>query len=527
MRKLLERYPVLPVVLLALVCLSPFMALRDVTPANELRYLSIADEALRDGHFFAFYNHGIPYADKPPLYFWLLMFCRLIFGRHCIYVLSLFSFIPAAVITFVMDRWAYSYRKDAPRQERVAMAMLLYSTVYWLGLGFFLRMDMLLAMFIVLALHAWHRDKPWQFALFTFLGLFTKGLVGLLMPLLSVAVYVLSYRKRPSDEPRLRLFRFIGWRFLLLAGGCCAVWFTCAWLEGGSEYLHNLLFHQTVDRTVNAFHHKEPFWFYLIQIWPVMLPWCFLTIPACVASLCRRGESAAPRANAGRLEKLCRCAFFSTIILLSCSSSKLPVYLLPIIPFAVYLLPLYVRRTGWRRWMDWTIVASAALFAMIGLALAIMPLIHDKIPALAPYTFAASPWIALAGFVVLVGGVLTVFSVLKSGRQLLSVRPLAVAVLAFFLALAPLMPQINEYLGYGALCRDIPEDARVYVRGHNRPENMDVYLGRDIVVVGPDDPLPADGVLITKASFRDPALEGRACRIHGESALWLPEGGTE
>ena len=89
------------------------------------------------------------------------------------------------------------------------------------------------------------------------------------------------------------------------------------------------------------------------------------------------------------------------------------------------------------------------------------------------------------------------------------------------------MPQINEYLGYGALCRDIPEDARVYVRGHNRPENMDVYLGRDIVVVGPDDPLPADGVLVTKASFRDPALEGRACRIHGESALWLPEGGTE
>lgn len=40
--------------------------LRDFTPSNELRYLNIADEALRHYALFAFSNHGVAYADKPP-----------------------------------------------------------------------------------------------------------------------------------------------------------------------------------------------------------------------------------------------------------------------------------------------------------------------------------------------------------------------------------------------------------------------------------------------------------------------------
>ena len=55
------------------MALLPILFLRDFTPLNELRYLSIADEALRNHTFFTFTNHGEPYADKPPLYFWFVM----------------------------------------------------------------------------------------------------------------------------------------------------------------------------------------------------------------------------------------------------------------------------------------------------------------------------------------------------------------------------------------------------------------------------------------------------------------------
>ncbi len=77
------------------VALAPVLMLRDFTPANELRYLSIADEALAGHTFFAFTNHGVPYADKPPLYLWIVMLCRWLTGAHRMWLLALFSLFPA------------------------------------------------------------------------------------------------------------------------------------------------------------------------------------------------------------------------------------------------------------------------------------------------------------------------------------------------------------------------------------------------------------------------------------------------
>lgn len=83
----------------------PILILRDLTPANEGRYLIIADEAIRSGNFFSFTLHGEPYADKPPFYLWLVMLCHWISGGHYMILLSLLSFIPACAITTIMLSW--------------------------------------------------------------------------------------------------------------------------------------------------------------------------------------------------------------------------------------------------------------------------------------------------------------------------------------------------------------------------------------------------------------------------------------
>ena len=496
--------------------------MRDFTPANELRYLSIVDEALSNGHLFAFFNHGEPYADKPPLYFWLVMLLRLIFGRHCVFALSLLSFIPAAVTTIVMDRWAFGFRREASAAERSAVALMLCSTFYWFGLSFFMRMDMLMVMFIVLALYSWHRDRPWLYALFTFLGLFTKGLVGILMPVLTVLVYAFTTRKAAQDTAQRHVGRFLGWRFLLLAGGCCAIWFTFAWLEGGTSYLNNLLFHQTVDRAVNAYHHKQPFWYYLLYIWPVLLPWAFLTFPAGICSLLQRGESAAPATEDQRSEKVFRCAFFTAFVMLSCSSGKLPVYLLPLIPFVTYLLPLYVRRHGWQRWMDWVIALSGILTALFGLAVASLPFVYEKIQSLAGYSFLSSFWFSLAGLALFCGGVATAVIAFRPEFRILSVRPLALSIMLGFLLVATQLKPANDFIGYGNLCKEIPAGEKVYVRDLLRPLNMDVYLGREVFELSDDELVPEDGAFVSKASFSAPELEGRERRVVGKRAVWLP-----
>ena len=148
------KHPLVAVFLFTFICLLPEMLMRDFTPSNELRYLSIADEALRDGHFFAFFNHGLAYADKPPLYIWLVMLCKVLFGTHSSLALSMLSVVPAFVIVWLMDRWVMS---NAKATDRMALAMLLLTSIMFLGTMAVIRMDMLMCMFIVMAMFTFWR----------------------------------------------------------------------------------------------------------------------------------------------------------------------------------------------------------------------------------------------------------------------------------------------------------------------------------------------------------------------------------
>lgn len=114
------------------IALLPLVMLRDYTPSNELRYLSIADEAMRNHTFFTFYNHGEVYADKPPLYFWALMLCKWLVGGYKMWMLALFSLLPAIGILRVMDHWV---REEMDGEHRsLAMLMLLSSGLHTLWL---------------------------------------------------------------------------------------------------------------------------------------------------------------------------------------------------------------------------------------------------------------------------------------------------------------------------------------------------------------------------------------------------------
>ena len=349
LKRLTERHPVLTVILLMLITLSPMMALRDYTPSNELRYLSIVDEALEDGHTLAFTNHGQDYADKPPLYFWLMMVCKMLFGGHCMYALSLLSFIPACIIIAVMDKWLRSaFPEGYTSGQRAGAALMLATTGLFLGMTVFLRMDMLMCMWIVLALWTfWKWDNGigkegshrLLLPVYTFLALFTKGPVGILVPPVSIIVYLAASRRWKD------IGKYLGVVFWGILAVLCAVWFTGVFLEGGAGYLKNLLFHQTVDRAVNSFHHKAPFWYYLGIIWAVMAPWCLATVPSLVSGLLKKSEGE----NPSEYERLLALTGIAGFVMLSCFSSKLAIYLAPIFPFAVYLWPAIVRRKGWNR----------------------------------------------------------------------------------------------------------------------------------------------------------------------------------
>lgn len=471
------------------VCLLPMMAMRDFTPSNELRYLSIADEAIANGHLFAFYNHGIPYADKPPLYFWIVMLCRLLFGHHSCLALSMFSLIPAFAIVGIMDMWVM---KGKSAMNRMSVAGMTLTCVMFLGTMVVLRMDMLMCLFIVLALWTFYRmytgegsrrQDSLTLPLWIFLALFTKGPVGLLMPPLAIAVFLAVKR----DWKGFR--KYLGLKTWGIIAALSAVWLTCVWLEGGLEYINNLLFKQTVGRAVNAFTHARPFWFYLVTILWCLAPYTLLLIGSFMASLLPVRKAGAEKVS--DLEILFLCTIISTAAMLSSFSSKLPIYLVPVLPFCVYLFPTVLDRIGERGWMRWSVGIFQILLLCAGIATLLFLSGSVTIPAAAclldEYSFAReAPVVNAVILLTLANAMGTWFLIKRKSVNIPALLLSAGLFLAAFSASAVLR-DLNPYIGYGSICSRVPEGTDVATIFLHRPENIDVYTGRQITDFG-DDP---------------------------------------
>lgn len=481
--------------LLLLIAVLPLFIFRDLTRNNELRYLSIADEALRDGHLFAFYNHGAAYADKPPLYLWLVMLGRMIFGNNLpglMTWMSLFSVLPALMILRIMNRWVQPEVTD-PKARRAAQLML-YTSVYFIGSAVVLRMDMLMSLFIVLALRTFwrlysgtsadtghlQRDKI-LFPVWVFLAVFTKGPVGILVPLVSVIVFLLIKRDWRS------IGACWGWRTWGILLGLCLVWFGAVYIEGGTEYLDNLLVKQTAGRAVDAFHHKAPVWYYGVSIWYSLAPWSLLAIGVLVWGLCDR----AYRQAMTDLDRLFLVAALSTFAVLSIVSSKIQIYLLPAFPFFIYIAVLWIARSGVRRWMKWAVGIPAGVLALTlpGLFAArrFVPEVSTFdtlfVPIGAAIVSAASVWCIVR---------------LWRGRFYGAIATLAGGLLATVFTVSFAVPRFNGYIGMGDVCgaaEAVGEAAHIsdyYTYGIQRAENIDVYLGRAVKAL--DTPQALDSV---------------------------------
>ncbi len=525
------------------IALAPVMAMRDFTPGNELRYLNIADEALADGHLFTFTNQGEPYADKPPLYFWLMMLLRTVFGRHCMFALSLLSFIPATVIMSVMDRWYASASGDSGFLSRFASSMMLGTSALFLGTSLFLRMDMMMCMFIVLALYSFYklytgkgRGKVHGFLLpvCIFLALFAKGPVGLLVPPAAIAVFL-------AMEGKIRdIGKYLGWKTWGIIAMLCAIWFTGVRIEGGWPYLENLLFHQTVDRAVDAFHHKEPFWYYAVAVSYVFAPYSILLIIVFFSEF-GHGISGSGNFCEKSMRRLSVSVTACTFVMLSSFSSKLSIYLLPIFPFMTCLLPLVSGRFRWRAWHTAALMIPASVFVLAGTG-GIAILVTHCIPALEMYGFAWSPCVCTALAVLASGGVISMILVLKSRSWQLPVISIATTMLLCTATMSAVLPQANDYIGYRNVCRTaetmasgLPCDTGYVTLSVFRPVNMNVYLHKDITDFGKDvraylDSSLGPHVLIVKTSVavHDPELYDRLLGTVpeqvGEYSLYLMPG---
>lgn len=454
------------------IALLPLLIFRDYTPDNELRYLTIADEAIRDGHLFAFFNQGIAYADKPPLYLWIVMLSRQLLGVHSMVWLGIFSILPAFVVLGVMDKWVAGV---VSKKSRLSGQLMLLTTVYFVGSMIVLRMDMLMCMFIILALRVFYRMytgegtrwSKWLFPLYIFLALFTKGPYGLMIPIAGVLGFLIV--KKQWKE----IGKYLGWRTWGVIIGLSVLWFGAVYAEGGKEYLDNLLFNQTVNRAVDSFSHKKAFYFYLQTFWHSLAPWSILYAGVFIAGIRYKWIKT-------DLEKFFFTVFSVTFVMLSLISSKLEIYLLPAYPFLAYYVVLLLDRLNGKQWVKALVAIPAAI---LFLSLPAYYILRSRIPELAALD---SFWGGLARTFLWVGGFLALVGLYKNKSLNQGIDAVATGLLLTIFAGSFLVPEFNSDMGYGNLAKKGEELAEKYgidtYTAYKVPRavGMEVYLDKDI-----------------------------------------------
>lgn len=291
---------------------------------DEGRSAVIAQEMVRSGNWVTLTQNGRPYYDKPAPYFWLVAA-----GFNVIGMRELPVRLPSAIaaLVLVLTVWLWAARKHGPLRGFLSAAIL--ATAFeFLALGRFGRMDMLLAFFCGAALlyFLWWSEGsglrgPWPFYVLLALGTLMKGPVGLGLPMLVVAAFVIV-RGRWELARRMRLAQG-----LLLVFAISAPWYFAAWWRD-PEYVRAFIWEHNLARyfvSEPGKHHPEPFYYFVPVLLGGFLPWS-LYLPVIAARLWRRrGE-------------ISEATFFLLLwvavvfVFFSLGRNKLGVYILPLFP---------------------------------------------------------------------------------------------------------------------------------------------------------------------------------------------------
>ena len=199
----------------------------------------------------------------------------------------------------------------------------------------------------------------------------TKGPVGVVLPGLIIGCFLLYVGQFWQVVAELKLL----WGmviFLLVT----APWYILVWLENGQSYLDSFFGYHNLQRFTDVVNgHEAPWYFYFLIVLILFAPWS-VYLPKVIANIQwwqRKYWQKQPRYN-----HLGIFAFFWFICIFgffSISVTKLPSYVLPLIPAAAILVALlwsdFITDFTSRNAFDYSMLASLILNLVLAIALAI------------------------------------------------------------------------------------------------------------------------------------------------------------
>lgn len=299
-----------------------------LTESSEARYAQIAKEMMDSGNYIEPTQLGIKHFHKPPLTYYITVLGYHLFGIN---EFGARFFLQIALITQLI--LVYLLGKLLFKKEEIAVAasIIYFSFPIVLLSVRNLTTDAYLNTFILASIYFWFQyrvaSKPiFLYLFYLFLGLIfeTKGPVGLLIPL----VFIITLKIIRKEKIQLHLHQYLGILLFLLISSS---WFLLL-ISKNEGVLNYFINHQIVDRvSVDKFNRGEPFYYYLMFIPLIGMPLIFLFLENWVSRFKQLYKD-----KSYEFALLVSVLIF--MLILSLSTSKLILYILPIFSILALLL---------------------------------------------------------------------------------------------------------------------------------------------------------------------------------------------
>jgi 4-amino-4-deoxy-L-arabinose transferase-like glycosyltransferase len=387
---------------------------------DEGRYAEIAREMQASGDYVTPRLNGLKYFEKPPLQYWFSALVFDLFGPDE-WSARLWPATTGFIVVVLSAALWWRWRGPdvgvlAGSMLASAWGVLLGAQILTLDIGLTLFQSTALLAFIgahrphaTSSVRAWAMIVVWAAMA---LAVLSKGLVGIVLPGLALVVYAAIERDLAIIRSAFTLPGIVV--FLMLA----LPWFILV-QRANPEFFDLFFVQEHFRRYLEPGHNRPGRWWYFIAIGAAfLLPWT-AALPGAIRDAWR-----APREGTLHAERLLLVWAVVVTVFFSLSRSKLPFYILPVLPAVVWLMALASpdrRQKIARDAATATIIAGVVLIAATT-QLDVIPKLRELGEGLAAYP----PFMVAAGALLAAGGALIAA---LSGRVAVTTRIAVVAAL--------------------------------------------------------------------------------------------------
>ncbi|MFI2744165.1 ArnT family glycosyltransferase [Zhouia sp. PK063] len=312
------------------ICATVGLGSWGVTETSEARYAEIGREIISTHDFVHPNLLGIHHYHKPPVTYWLTALGYKIFGVNAFG--ARFFLVVALIVQLIL---VYKITLHLFKNEKIAF----YSSVLYFSFPIVLisirnlTTDAYLNTFALSCMFFWisylNTKKTYNiylYFLFLGIGFLTKGPV-ILLPVFAFVILFRWFTKQKFKFTIHNILGFLG--FLAISGS----WFGLI-IHDKPQLWSYFTQHQLADRMLNAtsFHRNKPFWYYLWSAPLVGFPLAIL-----IALNFKKVYKNIIEVETKRIVKSLGLAVIVLLVLFSCFSSKLILYILPVYPLLAIL----------------------------------------------------------------------------------------------------------------------------------------------------------------------------------------------